>query len=149
MRAVACPFFFPHQRAFNIQWNFPSRLPLGAGFCGTCRAGIAEFTPADAELREFCNLGYAGQCERVPADRRADCVRFAVAEDQGVRILLHFVYERDHAPVEWGVLEYDAAGERWTSKISDQTMQRQAECYLAVYFEKRPRLMAAQQPNAQ
>jgi hypothetical protein len=75
----------------------------------------------------------------MPSGRRADCVRFAVADDQGERILLHFVYERDHAPVEWGVLEYDAAGEKWKLAFQDLILQRQAECYLAVYFEKRPR----------
>jgi hypothetical protein len=144
VRAVACPFFFPHERAFNIQWNFPSRLPLGAGFCGTCRAGGAEVNPSDTELREFCNLGYSGQCARMPAERRADCVRFAVANDQGARILLHFVYERDHAPVKWGVLDYDAAGQRWNSAMSDRILQRQAECYLAIYFEMRPRAAVSQ-----
>src|SRR5690242_4808777 len=130
---MACPFFFPTQRTLEIQWNFPGRLPLGAGFCGTCRAGDAEVVPSDRELRDLCNLGYAGQCARMPAERGADCVRFAVAQDHGTRILLHFVLERDHAPGEWGTLEYDAAGQVWTTAIGRAVLQRQAECYVNGY----------------
>lgn len=139
MHAVACPFFLPLERAFTIGWSFPNRLPLRAGFCGTCRAGRQEVTPTEAELRDFCNLGYAGQCSRMPPERRADCVRFAVASDQGVRITMHYIYERDHAPVEWGLVDYDCAARRWFSPLQDEVVQRQAECYLAMYLERRPR----------
>lgn len=145
MPAMACPFFFPTQRASEIPWNFPTRLPLGAGFCGTCKASGVEIVPNDAELREFCNLGYAGPCSRMPADRRADCVRFAVARDHGARILLHFVLERNHVPVEWGMLEFDATARRWNSAVHDPVLQRQAESYVSIYLERKPRDLSATQ----
>jgi hypothetical protein len=138
---MACPFFFPAHRASDIQWNFPARLPLGAGFCGMCRAAGGDVLPSDSELREFCNLGYASQCSRMPADRRADCVRFSIAQDHGVRILLHFVLERDHVPVEWGILEFDAAAQKWNSVKQDPVLQRQAECYLSAYIDRKPRAL--------
>lgn len=143
MLAMACPFFFPTQRTSDIHWNFPARLPLGAGFCGTCKASSDELVPSDTELRDFCNLGYAAQCAKLPADRPADCVRFSIADDQGTRILLHFVLERDHAPVEWGKLEFDVAAQRWFSSLANGLLQRQAESYLSVYMERKPRALTA------
>src|SRR6478736_7085140 len=65
---VACPFFYPTERV-SLGWPFPARLPLGAGFTGACRAGVEEITPSETELREFCNIGYAGGCCHMPADR--------------------------------------------------------------------------------
>ena len=75
----------------------------------------------------------------MPAARRADSVRFAVAVDTGERIVLQYIYDRDHAPVEHGQLEYDCATELWISCLEDGCVQRQAECYLAVYLERRQR----------
>jgi hypothetical protein len=135
---VACPFFFPTER-ISIGWPFPARLPLGAGFAGTCRAGLEEFTPSEVELREFCNIGYAGGCCHMPADRYSDGVRFAIARDEESRIVLHYVSERFHEPVEYGRLEYDCLAQRWLAPMRDPCLQRQAECYVAVYLEKRPR----------
>ncbi len=136
---MACPYFFPAERTYAIAWAFPHRLPLGAGFCGTCRAGGEEFLPDDAVLRDCCNLGYARGCSRVPATRPADSLRFAIARDSGERILLHYVFERDHTPVAYGRLEYDCAAGRWPRALTDACAQRQAECYLAVYLERRRR----------
>src|SRR5215467_14573943 len=130
--AVACPFFFPTERAFTIAWSFPRRLPLGAGFCGKCRARAEEYVPDDPTLRDFCNLGYAGGCTRIPAERRADSVRFAITQQAGDRIILSYVYDRDHAPVEHGCLEYDCKARRWITTLDDACVQRQAECYLAM-----------------
>ena len=135
---MACPYFFPAEKSWTIAWPFPRRLPLGAGFCGTCRAGTEPQTPSDAELKDFCNLGYANKCSRLPADRRADCVRFSVARHEGDWITLSYVYEREHAPVEHGQLEYDCATQRWLVPLEDACVQRQAECYLAMYIEQRP-----------
>jgi hypothetical protein len=139
---VACPFFFPVERSFAIGWAFPARLPLGGGYCGTCRAGGVEVTPKDEELRDFCNLGYANHCERMPEDRKADCVRFAVSKDEGSRIAFHFVFEREHEPVKHGIVEYDFASGTWTIPLTDGIVQRQAECFLAGYLERRPRAKA-------
>jgi hypothetical protein len=135
---VACPFFFPTER-ISIGWAFPTRLPLGAGFTGTCRAGLSEETPSEVELREFCNIGYAGGCCRMPADRYSDGLRFAIARDEESRIVLHYVSERFHEPVEYGRLEYDCQAQRWLAPMRDPCLQRQAECYVSVYLEKRPR----------
>jgi hypothetical protein len=135
---VACPFFFPIER-ISLGWAFPARLPLGAGFTGTCRAGANEVTPSETELRDFCNLGYASGCSRMPEERCADGVRFAVARDEESRIVLHYVSERQHAPVEYGRLEYDCEARRWPTPMRNVCLQRQAECFVAVYLERRPR----------
>jgi hypothetical protein len=136
---VACPYFFPTERV-SLGWPFPARLPLGTGFTGTCHAGPGEITPTETELRDFCNLGYASGCSRMPARRCADGIRFAVASDEGVsRIVLHYVSEREHEPVEYGRLEYDCATQHWSAPLRDPCLQRQAECYVAVYLERRPR----------
>jgi hypothetical protein len=142
VRVVACPYFFPTQKSANIAWPFPQRLPLGAGFCGSCTAGPEHSTPVDNELRDFCNLGYARQCGKFPAQRRSDAVRFAIAKDNGDRILLHYCCERDHAPVEHGQLQYDCSTHSWSVGHHDGCIQRQAECYVAVYIERHPRLQS-------
>jgi hypothetical protein len=134
--AVACPFFFPLEKSVTIGWAFPSRLPLGAGYCGRCRAGEGEFPPGEERLRDSCNLGYAA-CDRLPVERHADCVRFSIGREQGDRIILHYVYEREHAPVQYGNVEYDSVRRQWLSLIQNECVQRQAECYLAVYLERR------------
>lgn len=135
---MACPFFFPVEKIHTISWAFPSRLPLGAGFCGTCRAAGDEVTPTDDELRNFCNIGYPSGCQRLPAQREADCLRFTARDNSG-RVTLSYVYEREHAPVEHGSLEYDCATQSWLVKLKDDCAQRQAESYLAVYLERRRR----------
>ncbi|HEU4414004.1 MAG TPA: hypothetical protein VFT65_04410 [Candidatus Angelobacter sp.] len=136
---MACPFFFPTER-ISAGWAFPARLPLGAGFAGTCRAAAEEVTPSESELLEFCNLGYAGGgCSRMPRNRCADGVRFAVARDEDSRIILHYVSERDHEPVEYGRLEYDCATKSWPAPLREPCLQRQAECFVSIYLERRPR----------
>jgi hypothetical protein len=120
-------------------WAFPARLPLGAGFTGTCRACETEITPSETELRDFCNIGYAGGCVRMPASRCADGVRFAIARDEETRIVLHYVSERLHEPVEYGRLEYDCAEHKWIASLRDVCLQRQAECFVSTYLERRPR----------
>ncbi len=92
--------------------------------------------PAEDELREFCNVGYGNGCTKLPQSRRADCLRF-VARENGVRIVLSYVYEREHAPVEHGQIEYDCNTGSWPVTFNDECAQRQAECYLAVYLERR------------
>jgi hypothetical protein len=104
-----------------------------------CRTNGEEFAPDDATLRDFCNLGHAGTCSRLPAERLADSVRFAVAADMGERVVLNYVYDLDHLPVEHGQLEYDCVQQRWLSAAADDCLKRQAECYLSVYLERRPR----------
>ena len=94
-------------------------------------------TPDDQELREFCNIGYARRCQRIPAQRSIDAVRFAVAKDCRDHILLHYSTERDHAPVEHGQLHYDCLTQVWPVSHPDACIQRQAECYVSLYLERR------------
>jgi len=94
-------------------------------------------TPTEIELQEFCNLGYARQCEKLPSDRHADSVRFSVANDAKNRIRLHYSCEQNHAPVEHGVLEYDCETRSWPVAHHDACIQRQAEVYVETYLERR------------
>jgi hypothetical protein len=114
-------------------------LPLGAGFTGTCRAAADEITPSETELRDFCNMGYAAGCPHMPANRCVDNVRFAVARDEESRIILHYVSERCHQPEEYGRLEYDCQSQNWLAPMRDTCLQRQAECFVTMYLERRPR----------
>lgn len=137
--AVACPYFYPSEKNRTIAWAFPARLPLGAGFNGTCRASCQEISPTETELRDYCNIGYARGCSHMPETRLLDGARFAIARDEESRIILHYVNERDHEPVEYGRLEYDCIARSWPVPLHDDCLQRQAECYLAAYLERRPR----------
>ena len=136
---MACPYFYPTEKCSTIGWAFPARLPLGAGFTGRCCAGLEEIIPSEEELHEFCNLGYARRCMRMPRSGGTHGVRFAVARDEESRIILHYVSEREHEPVEYGRLEYDCVSKEWPAPLRDACLQRQAECYVAVYLERRPR----------
>ena len=96
-------------------------------------------TPEDAELKDLCNLGYARQCRRIPAGRQLDSVRFAIAKDGGDRVLLHYSCEREHAPMEHGQLQYDCVSRTWPVPHRDPNIQRQAECFVSTYLERRAR----------
>ncbi|HJX84574.1 MAG TPA: hypothetical protein VJ723_09540, partial [Candidatus Angelobacter sp.] len=61
----------------------------------------------------------------------------SVTKHEHDRITLSYVYEREHAPVEHGELEYDCATQRWRARLEDECVQQQAECYLGVYLEKK------------
>ena len=64
---MACPYFMPDRR-LDGDWPFPQRLPLGAGWSGTCTAMAGEVRPTEQELKTGCNMGYA---KHVPAFRRS------------------------------------------------------------------------------
>lgn len=136
---MCCPYFYPLERTHEIAWAFPRRLPLGSGFRGLCRAAKEEFVPEDDTLRDCCNLGHARTCPRMPASRVADSVRLTVVQDTGDRILILYVYDLGHAPAAHGQLTYDCASQNWVGGINDPCVQRQAECYLRVYLDQRPR----------
>jgi hypothetical protein len=121
-------------------WLHPTRLPLGGGWSGQCCApGHEGSAPSNQELREFCNLGYATSCVRLPSDRACDAVRFSIARDSGSRLVLSFTCEVQHHPAEWGSLEYDASLERWISSHPDLRIQKMAECYLQSYVMRKNR----------
>jgi hypothetical protein len=134
---VACPFFMPEQRLYS-DWPFPQRLPLGAGWSGTCTAPGHDGTrPSEQELTASCNLGYAKQCNRLPRERHADAVRFAIGEERdGLQHIL-FVCERAYLPASHGELLYDKAHKTWLHPHDDARIQRMAECYLQAQMERR------------
>ncbi len=117
--------------------------------------------PAQRALEEFCNLGYAARCGRLPAERAWDAVRFAVtgavqiknqesqssdgnSNERGSKrraanriVQLRYVCERDHQPVEDGRLEFDAGAARWVQPHADERVQKMAECFMESHLAKR------------
>jgi hypothetical protein len=144
---LACPFFMPVEKLENVAWLHPNRLPLGCGWNGHCTSpGHENAVPSPEELRDFCNLGYAAGCGRLPRERVWDSVRFGartLPSDGknliGGEIQIRYVCERDHRPVEHGTLTFDAPAARWQSTHRDRRVQRLAECFLQSYVEKRKR----------
>lgn len=143
---MACPFFMPVEKLGNGNWLHAGRLPLGCGWSGHCSApGHDGETPSQEELREFCNLGYAEGCARLPRERVWDSVRFAArtvggdGKGAGRSIQVRYVCERGHRPVEHGTLEFDAFEARWMERHRDVRVQRMAECFLESFLEKKKR----------
>ncbi|MGC2324753.1 MAG: hypothetical protein WA463_19115 [Terriglobales bacterium] len=134
---MACPYFIPTERFHDGAWPHRARLPLGDGWRGLCTASAdQQFVPSDDQLRRFCNLGYAGQCQRIPNQHRYDAVRFSVARDREQRVQICYVLEVSHCPGTHGMLEYDAAGCCWTTRHPDPRVQAMAACYLESYFQR-------------
>ncbi|HEY3974895.1 MAG TPA: hypothetical protein VGM18_17950 [Candidatus Sulfotelmatobacter sp.] len=144
----------PTTRLENGSWPHPARLPLGGGWCGHCTAlGHEGETPAQDVLESFCNLGYASRCSWSPTERVWDAVRFAVSApaDSGANrlppdagtagparvLILRYVCEKDHRPVEDGDLEFDLSRASWVRRHSDGRIQKMAECFLESYLKKR------------
>jgi len=134
---VACPYFVPCEVLNDGSWPHPSRLPLGAGWRGECCASGVALTPLDLEIRDFCNLGYASGCPRLPRERDWDAVRFSVSSANGDKITLLYVCEFGHAPVEHGKLTFDLINEGWLDAPADARVQRLADCYLKAYRDRR------------
>jgi hypothetical protein len=135
---LPCPFFMPTHKSEDAAWLHPSRLPLGAGWSGHCRApGNEGVTPSHQSLREHCNLGYATTCAHLPKQRAADAVRFSIARDRGSQLELWFVCEFGHRPADHGKLEYDVVRGQWLSVHANPCTQRMAECYLESYLRRR------------
>jgi hypothetical protein len=135
---VACPFFMPTSKLDDGGWLHPSRLPLGGGWTGHCGApGNEGVEPTNQELREFCNLGYAATCPRLPKERAYDAVRFSIARDRGTQLEFWFVCESEHRPASRGTLQYDLSLGRWVSSHADLRIQKMAECYLQSYLLRR------------
>ncbi len=134
---MACPFFMPEQR-FESDWPFPQRLPLGAGWAGTCTApGHDGARASEEELKSGCNLGYAKACSRLPAERHADAVRFALGEERDRILRVQFAFEREHLPAGHGELLYDTASGSWLQSHADARVQRMAECYVQAQRARR------------
>lgn len=134
---VACPYFMPLER-FDSTWAFPQRLPLGAGWSGTCTApGHDGVSPTADELTSGCNIGYAKSCGRLPAERHADAVRFAMGEERNGLLHVLYVCERAYLPASYGELLYDKANRSWTATHSQPCVQRMAECYVQAQLARR------------
>jgi hypothetical protein len=134
---MACPFFMPEER-FAADWLFPQRLPLGAGWKGTCTApGHEGVHPSDDELKSSCNLGYARTCSRLPGERHADAVRFALGEEHDGILRVQFACERNYLPAGHGELLYDIGNGSWLQAHEDPRLQRMAECYVQSRQERR------------
>jgi hypothetical protein len=137
-KLMACPFFMPTAKYDGGGWIHPARLPLGAGWRGQCSApGHEGSEPTEEEVRDFCNLGYASRCSRLPKERVADAVRFSITRDRGNQLTLCFVRELAHRPVDHGILEYDSALGQWISSHPDFRIQKMADCYLQSYLMRR------------
>ena len=127
----------PEQR-FEADWPFPQRLPLGAGWSGTCTAvDGGGVRPSDEELKSACNIGYARTCTRLPAQREADAVRFALGEEREGLLRVRFALERDYLPASHGELLYEIATRRWHGAHSSEGLLRMAECFVQSQLSRR------------
>ncbi len=134
---MACPFFMPQQR-LSGDWPFPQRLPLGAGWSGTCTAVTnGETHPSEHELKTGCNLGYAKDCARLPPQRAADAVRFATGDEHDGLVHIRFAYERDYLPAGHGELIYETATRRWQTTHESACLVRMAECYIEAQMARK------------
>lgn len=133
---MACPFFMPDRR-LDGDWPFPQRLPLGAGWSGTCSASQAQERPNDEELKTACNMGYASSCTRLPQERQADAVRFSKGDERDGLVHIRFAYERDYLPAGHGELIYDLAARRWQTVHDNAPLLRMAECYIENQMARR------------
>lgn len=146
---MACPYFMPVAKLENGNWPHPARLPLGTGWAGHCTAaGHEGEIPAQDVLEAFCNLGYASGCGWAPVERLWDAVRFAVSAPQGQNraegvadgcprvLILRYVCERNHRPVEHGDLEFELSQATWLRRHGDARIQKMAECFLESYLKK-------------
>lgn len=84
-----------------------------------------------------CNVGYAKTCSRLPANRHADAVRFALGEERDGILHVLFACERAYLPASSGELLYDKAHGAWTKKHEEACVQRMAECYVRTQLERR------------
>jgi hypothetical protein len=137
---VACPFFAPSRRLETTGWIRPPRFPLGDSFAGACHAQPADIVepPESQHQRDLCNCGYArDRCDRFPGNSAADAVRFSVTDDTPARLLVVYVVEKDHAPAEFGTLEYNVADARLDGSPLSDVLIQQARAFLESYLSRR------------
>ena len=134
---MACPFFMPTERADDIAFPHPSRLPLGSSWRGSCIVPGHEQTALNSVELESCNLGYAKSCPRLPKERACDAVRFVVVNDSGDSISLQFVLETAYLPTAYGLLGYKKLSKNWSPPHADYHIQKMAECFLQSYLDRK------------
>lgn len=138
---MACPFFAPSRRLEIAGWVRPPRFPLGDPFGGACHAQPADvIEPTEARQRELCNCGYArGRCDRFPGGSAADAVRFSVTDETPAKLLVVYVVEKDHAPAEFGTLEYAIDDASLGGPAISDVLVQQARAFLESYLSRRTR----------
>ena len=138
---MACPFFVPSRRLETTGWIHAPRLPLGDPFGGACHVHPTDIVePPEAQQRDLCNCGYArGRCDRFPSGSAADAVRFSVTGDTPERLSVVYVFEKDHAPAEFGALEYFIEGSRLDGPVLSAIVTQQARAFLESYLSRRAR----------
>ena len=134
---MTCPFFMPTERADDIAFQHPSRLPLGASWRGSCLASSHQQETLSTVELQSCNLGYAKSCPRLPKERVCDAVRFAVVNESQDSVSLKFVLEKAYLPTSHGTLAYDRNTKRWVPPHSDLSIQKKAECFLQSYLDRK------------
>jgi hypothetical protein len=142
---VACPFFVPSRRLEITGWVRAPRFPLGDLFAGECHARPTEvIEPPESHQRELCNCGYIkGRCDRFPGGSAADAVRFSVTLDTPTRLSVVYVIEKDHAPAEYGTLEYWIDNARLDGPSITEVLVAQARAFLESYLSRRARVAGA------
>lgn len=128
----------PTEEFTEWKWHARPRLPLGDPWKGTCTApGHDGERPSDQQIKELCSFGYAKKCPWLPRERHADKVSFSIARDKEGIILIYYVLEVDHTPGEHGTLQFDSQENRWLKSHTDARVQKQVECYLKSYLERK------------
>jgi len=85
-----------------------------------------------------CNCGYArGRCDRFPADSVEDAVRFSITDDAAQRLRMVYVLEKDHAPVEYGSMEYAIEAAQLSGDHINGALAPQARAFIESYLRRR------------
>ena len=142
--------FYADREVGEWYWLHAARLPLGCGWSGHCTApGHEGETPSQEELRDFCNLGYAGRLRRdCPAESapgipsgfgRANALSAMAQESEsGTRIQVRYVCERVIVPRStacWNSMRIE--DEMCAKPHPDRRLQRMAECFLTSYLRRK------------
>jgi hypothetical protein len=93
--------------------------------------------PSEHELKTGCNVGHAAACARLPQQRPADAVRFALGEERAGMLRVRFAYEREHLPAGHGELIYETTTHIWQPPQADACLLRMAECYIETQMARR------------
>ncbi|HLY15845.1 MAG TPA: hypothetical protein VKR61_01415 [Bryobacteraceae bacterium] len=135
---MACPYFYPVERAAVATGNRTPPMPLGDSWSGLCRAASGgEWSPDANTAQQLCNFGYARErCSRVP-DSGPDAVRFSITHDRGGMLGLYWVVEKDHSPFAHGPLEYSPAGAAFSNPHPDACLAQQARAYATSYLRRK------------
>jgi len=135
---MACPFFHPTEPVETPGSGTRRQVPLGDTYDGECRASAPACHPNDEELKNWCNLGYVREwCPRFLQSARVDAARFTVSGDRQDTIVITYVLEGDHRPLEHGRLEYGVAHDRFRNPPADPNVHQQALAYVRAYLRRK------------